>query len=71
MFCNDYSASDYQKNHRKFSCNAYWVTIRQDGKVIYKREATNNKWYDESHRRITEALSALESAILEAPIEEQ
>lgn len=70
MYCLQYEASDYNKNHRIFSCNAFWVTIKQNGKIVYKREAhPNSKWMDESHRRITNALEQLEKAILEAPIE--
>ena len=69
MYCEKYTASDYNKNHRTFSCNAYWVTIKIDNKIVYKREATNGNWFDASHQRITKALAELEQAILDAPIE--
>jgi hypothetical protein len=72
MYCQQYSASDYQKNHREFSCNAAWITIKQDGKVIFSRKADDTgtgEWFDEHHKKVYDALSALETAILNTPNE--
>ena len=69
MYCNKYSATDYQKNHRTFSCNIYWVIIKQGEREIYRREPDKDTWLDDSHKRITKALEELEAAILAAPVE--
>jgi len=72
MYCDKYYASDYDTNHREFCCNAAWITIKQNGKVIFSREADDTgtgQWFDLYHQRIYNALSELEKAILEAPIE--
>lgn len=72
MYCDKYSASDYNKNHRDFSCNAAWITIKQNGKVIFSRKADDTgtgQWFDHYHQRLYNAIKELEYAILESPIE--
>ena len=53
--------------------NAYHVQVKNKaGEVVYKRgmegykEPPDPKWLDESHFKITQAISALETAVLEA-----
>lgn len=47
--------------------NAYWIRISRKGKVVYRRAADGSApWLDESHRKIANALNALEKAIEEA-----
>lgn len=72
MYITSLAVSDYRGNDRLFECNAAWISIRQDGKVIFSRRADDTgtgQWFDERHKRIYEAMKALEAAILEAPDE--
>ncbi len=57
----------------KVFINAYWITVESNdksGKIVYRREATDNNWLDESHKRICNALEDLESAIAKGVLNE-
>lgn len=57
---------DQVKDHT-VNINAYWVTIKHDKEVLFKREATGNgPWLDAKHVAITEALALLEQALNDA-----
>ncbi len=55
----------------EFTSNCYWVRITEkmeDGtkKELFKRVPSEKNWIDPKHRKITNALHALEEAIKEA-----
>lgn len=56
----------HNKRSLELTVNSFWVTVYCDGRIIYKREPTKDTWQDDSHRKITDALWALELAVREA-----
>ena len=67
------SIQDYEEEHFpsfKFSTNCYWIEIEdKKGNVIFSRKPAGDDshlWLDDKHRPITEALNALEKALLAA-----
>ena len=57
---------DGQVKDHQVDINAYWVTIKRNKEVLFKREATQGKWLDPKHVAITKALDALEKALTDA-----
>ena len=53
-----------------FMTNCYWVEVHdKEGTVVFSRKPAGNgseNWLDEKHKQITEALHALEVALLAA-----
>jgi hypothetical protein len=71
MFTNDYKVLDLtaQPNPKqyKLTVNSYHVYIYGENKrEVFVRLPVKDGWMDAKHKRITDALSALEEAVLAA-----
>lgn len=68
MIIRDATVTSFPDGHAfQLETNAYWVTIKCKGKIIFQRTpADKEAWGDKAHQAITSALSALEHAVDEA-----
>lgn len=68
MFVENLKIGNYNDRDYRLSINAAWITIKdnQTGKTLYKRAADVGPWYDDTHKKIMQALYQLEKAVFNA-----
>ena len=56
--------ADILINGYKIHINGYWITIKKNERVIWKKEPTNRSWLDTEHALVAQDLDKLQSTIV-------